>query len=589
MGELEKARLLIEKSLTDYTDQQRGEFLHLQGEVYYHLGNYIKAAESFREAMQQSEKDWDQLQEHLSDKESMINATLQEQPVYRQSKARLDQITFLTTGEAEAERGQIRGEILNENTPVSGVMVYLISEKDYDGRTNGFGTMEYGYPSQTDELGRFTFDPIAPGKYFIVLGVKPADLEGVGRFKGLESFGVEAGKITELKYVFKPRVIISEPAGEQMYSPEQGLRITWETVPQAFSYNLHITLKLENGYVSRVYRKNLKGNSYLFSPQGLALRDMNFVARGDRMVLSPSAILGSFYPGAEIYFVVEALDELGRSISDSEGYILQLDGNYPSVQIQDSGRLSRGDQFVIEQKFEEALDAYLALFQENPNDPETLLSLARLYSYGWTEGTSDPVKAVEYYRKLLDVDRAEFIVSEAASAAVQADNDDLALSLFEEIENCFEAHSFWFHLMGELYFKKGEIDQALDYYLKYLNGQNEFRDLGPVAVLLYKGDLNQAITLLQGKDYSQRSRYSSEGQTAEPADIRTILQNIQQYQQGAKSVLSRNEMNRLLLEIIQINGSQRFEKVKVFQEKVLRLGENDVLVNVLIELAKDRR
>lgn len=76
----------------------------------------------------------------------------------------------------------------------------------------------------------------------------------------------------------------------------------------------------------------------MFNPQGLALREMNFVAWGDGYVLAPSAILGSFYPGAEIFFAIEAVDQEGRSISDSEGYVLQLNGNYPSIQVQGPAR-----------------------------------------------------------------------------------------------------------------------------------------------------------------------------------------------------------------------------------------------------------
>jgi len=174
-------------------------------------------------------------------------------------------------------------------------------------------------------------------------------LEGLGRFKGLDTFTVQEGETENLEYAFQPRVIVNHPAGQQFFTEGEELPISWNGAPGAKSYNLHITLKLENGYASRVYLQNLKDTSYVFEPEGLQARGMNFITWAND-ILGPSAILGSFYPGAEIFFVVEALDESGKSISDSEGYVLQLNANYPSVQIEETSFFSQGDKLVLEKK-----------------------------------------------------------------------------------------------------------------------------------------------------------------------------------------------------------------------------------------------
>jgi len=587
-GELEKALSLIEQSLEKYSDQYSGDFISKKGDVFFQLGDYSQAEEYYRKALEEAKKDWDKFQARIreSDKEERINASLDQQPVYRHSKSRLELISSLQT-EGMVEKGNIKGEILRGNAPMPNVMVYLINEKDYDGRMSHFEGVESYLPYKTDSLGRFKFDRVTPGRYFVVLGLLSEDLEGVGKFKGLKAFTVESGKTKELRYVFQPKVNILGPTGQNTFSVGEKLKIVWEEVPEADSYNLQITLKLENGYVSRVYRQNLTGTSYLFNPQGLALREMNFVVWGDGYVLAPSAILGSFYPGAEIFFVVEALDHQGQSISDSEGYVLQLNGNYPSIKLQETDPVSPGDKLVIEKNYSEAVQAYLQELEEKSKDADVLLSLARLYNYGWTEGTSDLDKAVEYYEELLKISRDKFVVEEAAGAHAQAGNYETAIKLYEEISDEMSKSIFWFHQMGNLLFKTGETEKALHYYQLYLNKEKEFRDLSPVIAFLYHGDVLGAITLLKENSYSERVRNNQYGEAEKPADVNVIISNLEKYHKGTKSVLSDDDFRKYLMEIIGINGSNRFEKVGTFLTKIKSHGEKDVLVVVLGELAKD--
>jgi tetratricopeptide (TPR) repeat protein len=598
-GQGEKALAIIEESLRKYPKQLRGEFLCRQGDVYFQLEEYARAEQSYREALAQAEKDWEKMQSHLSGKEKNINAALSDQPVYRHSKSRLEQLAGLISAE-QIGQGKVKGEILKGAEPLPNVLVYLISEREHDGRMNHLESVAAQPAVKTDHNGRFEFEGVAPGRYFLVLGVLPEDLEGLGRFKGLEVFTVEAGKTRELKYVLQPRVLISEPAGQQSWRQGEQLEIKWEEVPQASSYNLHLTLELDSGYGTRVYRENLRGNSYLFNPQGLNLREMDFVTWGDNG-LNPAAILGCFYPGAKIYFVVEALDSSGKPISDSEGYVLQHDANYPSVSVKESAvnPLSPEDKLVLAKKYAEALVAYESRLAANPSDLEALLSLARIYRhYDLIQGRPDAItngeyapkrsKALEYYRQLLELTRERFILEEAASTAAQAGDERLALELFEEIAGELAEHSFWYHLMGELYFKTGQTSKALPYYLKYLEAQKEFRDLGPVMVMLYQDDFKGALGLLQEKGYSESRRHTAEGQIERPADIKVLLKNLQSYSEGAASKLSKEDFRKYLLEIINIDGQNRSEQVKAWQAKVRAVGDNDVLVRVLMELARDR-
>ncbi|MCR6546440.1 tetratricopeptide repeat protein [Dehalobacterium formicoaceticum] len=586
-GEQEKALSLIEESSKKYADLYIDEFLSKKGDLFFQQGDYQKAEECYRKALEEAKKDWDEFQAHRSDQEESINATLDQQPVYRHSKSQMELIRNLKTKGDEA-KGSVKGEILKGNIPMSNVLVYLINEKKYDGRMNHLEGIQESSAFKTDMKGEFKFDNVAPGRYFLVLGLLPEDLNGLGRFNGLKAFTVEEDQTKELRYVFQPKAKILEPTGQNTFNAGESLKIAWEEVPGAKSYNLHITLKLENGYASQVYRQNLRGNSYIFNPQGMALREMNFVTWGNEYVLGPSAILGSFYPGAEIFFVVEALDHEDRTISDSEGYVLEPCGNYPSIQVGETNPLSIGDKLVLEKKYSGAIEAYLKGLEEKPNDPHILLSLARLYNYGWTEETADLGKAVNYYEELLKVNRDRFIVQAAAGANNQAGNYETALKLYEEIENEMSKSIFWFHQMGELYFMTGNTEKAIEYYQRYLNKEKEFIDLGPVIAYLYQDDVPGALKLLKENSYSERVRYNSERETEKPADINQLINNLERYHNGVHSALNKEDFKKYLWEIMSINGSNRFEKVQAFQAKIKSWGEKDVLVFVLEELAKDR-
>lgn len=586
-GELEKALSLIEESMKEYTDQYAGEFLSKKGDISLQQRDYQKAEEYYQEALEEAKKDWDEFQVHQSDREESINATLDQQPVYRHSKSQLKLISSLKSKD-DGAKGSVKGEILKGNISMPNVIVYLINEKEYDGRMNHLEGIQAHSTFKTGMNGEFKFDGVLPGRYFLVLGILPEDLNGLGRFKGLKAFTVEEDQTKDLRYVFQPKVKFFEPIGQKTFNAGERLKIAWEEVPGAKSYNLHITLKLENGYASQVYRQNLMDNSYIFNPQGLVLREMNFVTWGDEHVLGPSVILGSFYPGAEIYFVIEALDNEGQPISDSEGYVFEPSGNYPSIQVGKTIPLSMGDKLVLEKKYSEAVEAYLKELEGKPNDPNILLSLARLYNYGWTEGTSDLGKAVDYYGELLKVNRDKFIVEEAAGTNNQAGNYETALKLYEEIENEMSKSIFWFHQMGELYFRTGNTEKAIEYYQRYLNKEKEFRDLGPVIAYLYHDNVYGAIKLLKENSYSERVRYNSERETEKSAEINQLINNLERYHNGVKSAVAKEDFKKYLWEIMSINGSNRFEKVQAFQAKIKSLGEKDILVLVLKELAKDR-
>lgn len=601
-----KADALINSELKKENTKsyELSKYFSLQGDLYYAQGDYVKAESSYTNALELEKINWQKAmatqRENQSNSQSnnendskkdnqsdavQINATLEMQPGYAHAKARLSMIQAITGD--NSKQGGIAGEIYSGTSPVANVQVFLINEKEYDGRANNFEGISLWSPVLTDASGKFSFANIAPGRYFVVLGFVPEDLEGMGRFKGLEQFKVEAGKTINLHYTLRPKITIVAPAGKNSFQEGEKLRISWIPLPGAASYNINLSLKIENGYVSRVYRSGLTDTSYLFAPQGLQLREMNFASFDNSQQVSPSAIIGSFYPGAQIFFQVEALDQEGHAISDSEGYLMQLGGNYPWMEVTGTEHLTTGDQLLMERKYDEAIKAYQSAIAQNPGDVDALLSLARLYNYGWQEGTENMKQAVSCYQKILSLTNETFILEEAANAAVLSGDNMLALQIYRRFEDRMEPHSFWFHRMGELYFLTGQPEKAIDYYLKYLDGKEEFVDLGPVIAMLYVGDYPAARKLLQTNTYSEQPRNLESGEER-AADVNLIIANLQRYASGTPSTLSRAEFKSYLNDIMQITGSNRSQQVQAFQDKVRAEGEKDILVQTLLELVRDR-
>ncbi|WP_347489056.1 hypothetical protein ABDB91_17895 [Desulfoscipio sp. XC116] len=86
-----------------------------------------------------------------------------------------------------------------------------------------------------------------------------------------------------------------------------------------------------------------------------------------------------------------------------------------------------------------------------------------------------------------------------------------------------------------------------------------------MMAFLYHDDVSGAIKLLKVNSYSLR--YNSDGETEKPADINLLISNLESYHNSAKSVLSKNDFHKYLREIVNINGGNRFEKVRAFQSK----------------------
>lgn len=150
--------------------------------------------------------------------------------------------------------------------------------------------------------------------------------------------------------------------------------------------------------------------------------------------------------------------------------------------------------------------------------------------------------------------------------------------------------------MGQLFHVLGDYEQAVKYYeiaaQGFAKGDKGFKvaevNGSLIEMCLESGDYEEAIRLLKEKEYSQRMRYSSTGETENPADITSLIFNLEKYYFGSQSVLQKEDFRHYLMEIMRIDGRGRLEQAQALEAKIKALGEDDVLVRVLIEIARDR-
>jgi len=67
-----------------------------------------------------------------------------------------------------------------------------------------------------------------------------------------------------------------------------------------------------------------------------------------------------------------------------------------------------------------------------------------------------------------------------------------------------------------------------------------------------------------------------------------LIYSLEKYSSGIKSDLQKEDFRKYLMEIMSIDRKGRLEQVQAFQAKLKTLGEEDVLVKALQEIARDR-
>lgn len=336
--------------------------------------------------------EWEEAEKLLRDMERHAEGEFHHEAEVREYLAIL-----ATLHSKEGELPSLTGRVMLGDEPLSGTFVVL-QRAD---QTMGWHSPPFGqYPiAITDNNGEYRFYDIAPDEYEVGVGARPHQLSGYymkeNELKTVR-IGERQNESAELTFQFVPRVKASTPVDGALIAGDK-LLFRWEPYAGADYYEISVTTELlaRNGTakssstypLSRQLGIQHRGAEAVFSIK--ELRDhiggkwMSYGGGRDDVIIGPSSLLGIVYPGGEFLWSVQAYNKEGLLLSSSEGYLLEPMPAVPMFRIQEEGMLS-GDAYVLEGKYEEAIQAY----QAEGDNCYALRALARLAEEGFIrEGT----------------------------------------------------------------------------------------------------------------------------------------------------------------------------------------------------------
>lgn len=298
----------------------------------------------------------------------------------------------------------IRGTVSYEGEPMPFVEIYAYAAAD-----GGFRSSGESYIGITDENGEFETLGLRDGVYNVGIGVEGSlltdkVLQSPAR-RYLELDGTDA----EIDFVFNKALGVNMPAhGEKISGNE--FTVSWEKVEGAEYYTVEPVIFFEpyeksgGSYRSAIADQSgedkFTGTSAKFNIEMLKNRIGGLSYSGEEMLLWPNTVLGAFLPGIEYPIVVDAYDGDHNLITSSLPLRDYYDG-IPSITAE--GSLTEGENLILRKKYPEAIEYYENILKDNPDDPDALRYLAKIYGTGWKEGEKDPERAIALGRRYADV------------------------------------------------------------------------------------------------------------------------------------------------------------------------------------------
>lgn len=302
----------------------------------------------------------------------------------------------------------IRGRVTANGRPVPYAQIYIHSKSQY-------GTYRPGgeiYIALTDFNGEYETVGIKEGEYEI----------GVGVSKALGNnlvFKERGEKILQLKgdmtynFEFTAPMEILSPKGEFSLE-EDSFQLKWEGVEGADYYRvLAVVFEDPFGISGSTISYPIPNEKGEYDIRDNDVRiDIDVVNSyptavfflGDdyeESLISPNAILGTFYPHVRVPIIVKAYDKDGNLLNST----LPLMSNYEDITVVrvENRVLTEGERLIANMDYEEAIEYYGEVLEKDSRNIEALTYLSRLYAEGWKEDRRDLDKAREYTERLYNI------------------------------------------------------------------------------------------------------------------------------------------------------------------------------------------
>ena len=388
----------------------------------------------------------------------------------------------------------IKGRVTHDGKPMPFVEIYV--QKESSGYNVGYTDLM----AITDINGEFETLGLRSGMYDIGIGINPAiAYDKVYLKENIWLLELNNDRVFDFKLA-SPMEVFSPGIGTVVENGK--FTVSWEPVDGADYYQIQ-TINFFNPTNTGVFMTTIrdgKGNTNIRETSTeIDIRKLSKFAdvlgydgdEGDELKVLPIAILGPFFQGSEYAIMVNAFNGNGEMVGSSSP-LIKLYDELSTVKI--NGQISLGETYIQKGRYEAAIKHYEKILEEDPNNEEALIYLAKIYTFGWENRPEYEKKGIEYAKQYMDIyddGTLLLVVIGNMPRSYELEYSDLLSQLFEEMP-MDERGSMYYSELGRFKSFIGEYEEARDAY--ELADNYTSRDL--FYMDLYLEDIDKALERL---------------------------------------------------------------------------------------------
>ncbi|MUV36848.1 hypothetical protein JNUCC1_00652 [Lentibacillus sp. JNUCC-1] len=381
---LERVRLAMQSSDLDEADHlmhqmletikpddasMQAEAAEMRARLVLQQGNVKEAYDSIQKALAAYEKSAKEAE--LYDGDFSVENDLQ----YEQLQS-LEWRLGRLMNEKAAAAVSVSGTVQRANgEPLKHVGVFL-REKNV---VNQSVSQVEPYQVVTDENGAYTFHGVMPGEYQLFLGFAFDQIDGwTYPVQANDWVNIEGNDDITKDITLQELINIESPVNQTTITGET-VEFAWEKVEDAAYYNLSVNIPIDGGSIGRGLKTHITSTATHIAVEELYNQSFNILVGDEEDDMDPIGLLGLANPESRFSWNVEAFDEDGNLITQSNGYRLNEEtlGNLPFFYLK-TRELTEADHKLLDGDFKGALDGYMAGYEEHPEDMHNVRMIVRL-------------------------------------------------------------------------------------------------------------------------------------------------------------------------------------------------------------------
>ncbi|WP_342515701.1 hypothetical protein [Sutcliffiella sp. FSL R7-0096] len=281
----------------------------------------------------------------------------------------------------EGSFGNVSGKIYKydkEKELMEGVGVFL---REKNNLYYSIGSEEQ-FQAVTDENGEYVFENVPSGSYQLFYGFTYDQIDGYTLSMPANPWiEVEGSDVAVYESMIQPLMEIHTPVNsEEIFEDE--ILFSWDPVDGAAYYSISVGRELEGGgSVSHQLKSGIRSSEISITKEELHYSQgiIQFTEESDWEEINYSSVLGFADPRGHFFWNVQAYNENGDLITQSQGYRLGDDtfGNLPMFYLKNR-ELTEADKVLLKNKPKKALGMYKDSFANNPDDLHSLLMISKI-------------------------------------------------------------------------------------------------------------------------------------------------------------------------------------------------------------------